>query len=260
MLQFPPPIQEPVTPTAGQVLAGNDASTQFETQSLGARADFLRVFGPALSRRWYENRCRKGATTRLLIGTGGAPALSGTIGTAAISSDGVLQSFTTAASAGAIAGGLLMDSEAQFVRSVLPRALFRIKASSSTTDLRIFVGITDTALGSADDPAAVAAVFRYSTSASDPGWVCVTRSAGLTVSDSVRAYTASEVLLMGIDFETVDTARFWIGTSPTDIAPVYSTTSNVFNIASAVTLNVSVGAVAASARRMDYDRAIVQHQ
>lgn len=247
--------------SAGQFCQGNDArltdqrTPSDDSVTLAKLSPYLRVFGARNARRVYENRARLGATTRLVSGTGAGGTFNGTAGTAALSSDGVLQTFTTAATVNAIAGGLMFDSEAGYLRSNAPRALFRIKASASTTDLRIFVGMTDVALGAADDPATPAAVFRYSTSASDPGWVCVTRSGGLSVSGSVRAYTASEVLLMGIDFEDTGTARFWLGTSEADIAVVHTTTSNLFNIASQVGVVVSVGAVAASARAISFDRA-----
>lgn len=260
MKQIPPVIQTPTVAVEDDLLL-HDGTQFVPTPSAGfvttdRLSTYLRVFRPLQPLRWYENRARNGANTRLLIGTGGAPALSGTISSSTLSASGILQTWTTAASAGAIAGGLMSDSEGYILRGAHPRVLTRIVASASTTDLRIFVGFCDTALGAADDPAAVATVFRYSTAASDPGWVCVTRSASLTVSSSVRAYTASETLLLGIDYEDSAVARFWMGTSEDDIDIVHEATASLPNAASAMGSVVGVGAVAASARAIQYDRSV----
>lgn len=222
--------------------------------TLAKLADRVRVFQHTGCRRRYSISSRKGFNTLNRVGTGSGPALSGTVGVTAQSADGTFQSWTTAASINAVAGNLLLDSEANCLRSNSPRCMFRIKCPSSTTDLRLFVGIGDTQLGASDTPNCHGAYFRYSTSASDPGWVCVTNlGTSRTVSGSVRAYSASEVLLMGIDFDDTGTARFWIGTTEANLAVVHSSSSNLPT--NAITLLVGVGAVIASARSIEFGHA-----
>ena len=248
MPQVPPPFPDPFFGQYGNEQVAWDASTGRFDASV-----YHRVFRGIPTRRQFSVWSRNGFATLLRLGAGSGPALSGTISNTTRSASGYIQTWTTAASINAVAGNLLMDSEAQVVRGQNPRCMLRIQASASTTDLRIFAGLGDTQLGSTDTPNCQAAYFRYSTSASDAGWVCVTNGgASRTVSSSVRSYTASEYLLMGIDYEDSATARFWMGTSESDMAVVHTATANLPNIASATTLVAGVGAVTANAREMGF--------
>lgn len=255
--------------TSGTPGSGNKYVTQADASNTNARTPtdasvtlakltpFLSVFRDAPARRLYIAWAARGDTTRL-INPSGAGTYSGSISTTEASASGLLQRVASAASINAVAGGLLWGTYGQVDRQMGPRFACRFRASSNTTDLRQFVGLSDTQLGSTDTPTCEGAYFRYSTSASDPGWVCVTnRGSSRTVSGSVRAFTASEVLFVAIDFDDTGTARFWMGTSESDMAIVHTSTSNLPFSSSAITACIGAGAVIAAARHIDFGHAMI---
>lgn len=249
--------------SATSACAGNDArlsDTRTPTDAsvtLAKMVPFLSVFRDAPGRRCYRAWAARGDNTRL-INPAGAGTYSGTISTTDLSASGHLQRATSAASINAVAGGLLWGTYGMVDRQMGPRFACRFRASADTTDLRQFVGLSDTQLGSTDTPTCEGAYFRYSTSAGDAGWVCVTnRGSSRTVSSSVRTFTASEVLLVAIDFDDTGTARFWMGTSEANMTIVHSATANLPFTSSAITACIGAGAVIAAGRAIDFGHAFI---
>jgi hypothetical protein len=193
----------------------------------------------------------------------------------AYSSKGVDFTFTlTGASA------IVMDSDARWIRNTpnlanigeatLVQAItgiphrrrwqaihvFRGKTYNDISSTRIWVGFSDTAPQTADDPASAhLAGFRYSTAAGDTNWMaCVKDGATISATSSGVAVAIDTMYLFRIEMDSAE-VRFYI-----DGTLVHTATSNLPGIDTSVGVNVSLTQLAASARSILYSRQFVRQR
>lgn len=253
--------------TSGTASASNKYVTNADSRLADARTPTDdSVTGAKLSpllETLLENNARRriwlmpnnGATTRSSSPDLYTASPSGTVGTAAVDSTGCWQSFSTAASINAVAGGPLLGSYAYVRRGSRPITWTRFRTPATVTDIRIFVGFMDLVCGAAINP--VTTMFsglRFCTDGAAV-WECLNNnwnSPSATPASGGPAFSASTEYVAGVDARDASTIYFWLGTDETDAVQVGSLNTNLWNTGSNVTAGISVGAVAASIRSVDW--------
>lgn len=182
------------------------------------------------ARRRYSTTANRGGTGRTVVGHA-APNPGGTAQTSTDVAAGVAQDWVSASSSGAVAGGPLTNTGgtgSEFQLRWQPIFTIKFRAQSSS-EVRYFVGFADGTIGSADDPSASNVVaLRYSTGASDPGWVVYTSNGSAsTVSEQVRAYSNAETIIVTVDARDPAAIEFWIGTDESDMQLVHTATDTL---------------------------------
>ncbi len=193
----------------------------------------------------------------------------------AYSSKGVDFSFTLTGSS-----AIVMDSDARWIRNqpntsasgdtTLVQAItgiphrrrwhalhaFRGKTYTDVSSMRAWIGFTDTAPQSSDDPASAhLAMFRYSTGASDGDWMACVKDGSTLNAQSTGVAVATDTMYL-FRIETDDSeVRFYI-----DGSLVYTHTSNLPGIDNSMGANVSLTQLAASARSILYSRQFVRQR
>lgn len=187
---------------------------------------------------------------RTTFGANGNAGETGTSGSGS-DADGMFTSWTTTTSLNAEAGITQAGGGDMTELRYKPILYIKIKTGTPTTELRFFLGFSNTtALMSSDAPAQSYVCFRFSSSAGDTNWKCVTDngSGTPTVTDSGVAYAATTVYDLKIDCTTPSAPVFYINNtavatvtttlpaSDTDLAwfakvrNTGSTTAKVFNM------------------------------
>lgn len=166
------------------------------------------------NKRRYRSSANRGANTRTVVGaTGATPA--GTLGNTADETEGSFQTWTTTAVNGNVAGNSIFTTGSTGSSVQLrykPMVAFRFKTPSDLSLLRIMLGWAASSPGSSDSPAVNSVLLRYSTNASDPGWMWYTYNGSSNVSSSqiasISTDTAYLVVLKAISGSIVEV---WMG-------------------------------------------------
>ncbi len=178
--------QLPQTPTTGDVLYYN--GTSWISLAIGATNKLLTVVGGVPSWQtaatqldyWgLQNQTQWaifGRATPLAVGIA-APTNSATTTVQSNQTDSTYVSLATAAGAGSGAALIGLAGACQPQHDFTLTMVLRTGAS--ITDIRIWMGLSTANFTNADDPAGASeyAAFRYSTVATDPGWVGTMRDA-----------------------------------------------------------------------------------
>lgn len=170
----------------------------------GALADPLGVI-----MQWQVSRVNGIRTT---FGANGNAGETGTSGTGS-DADGMFTSWTTTTSLNTEAGLSQAGGGDMTQTRYFPIWYVKIKTGTPTTELRSFYGLVSaTTLMSSDTPAQSYVAFRFSTTASDANWKCVSDngSGTPTVTDSGVAYAADTVYTMKIDCSDPASIKFYI--------------------------------------------------
>jgi len=241
---------------ANLILAGptSGSSAVPSFRSLGS-AD-LPAYAMSHLRRRAASHPARGGTGRTVVGaTGGTP--TGTVGNTADSSDGSFQPWTSAAISGSAAGGAILSTGAtgsDIRLDNLPVSVFRFKTDTAITSNRYLIGWTSASIGTTDTPNTLHTVLlRYSTSASDTGWV-VYSSNGTTGTAtgtlaSIAAATAYTLMLRAVTSSSVEV---WLGTTEANMALITTVTSTLPSATQSIFGVLQVNTLAASARIMQF--------
>jgi hypothetical protein len=252
MKQTPTGLASPLFGTASrQLCAWNTDTGQFEPTPL------LSVTLENYARRCYWACPRNGSTTRETVPDLWSVALSGTVGTAAIDATGCWMTFTTAATINAVAGGPIFGSYGYIRRGSRPITWTRFRTPATVTSYRLFVGIMDVVCGAAVDPTTTMfAGLRYCSDGAAV-WENLCNNWNTRTASNCSggpAFAASTTYVAGVDARDQSEIKFWLGTNEADAVQVGSITSagSLWNTGSGVVAGISVGAVTANARAVDW--------
>jgi len=233
----------------GKVLTAHGAAT--ETWETPASADPIEY-----TKRVMQAGANYGNTS-VLYAVMASLAPGGTI-TSADDSDGCWHNYATTA----VSGNQAYNCANSYQRPDFdPVLIGRVKTAASIADVRLWVGYTSNylAIGGADAPTTCRiAAFRFSTSAGDANWKCVTaNTATPLVTDSGVAVAANAPYLMRIELDSAtSTVRFYINS-----VLVGTHVGGTFPIATmAVYFTFSVTTLTASAKNFKWSRWAVLHK
>jgi hypothetical protein len=182
-------------------------------------------------RRRASSHPARGGTGRTVVGaTGGTP--TGTVGNTADAADGSFQPWTSAATSGSNAGGNILSTGAtgsDLRLDNLPVVCFRFKTDTTLTNSRYFIGLVSSQPGATDTPNTVSTILlRYSTSASDTGWVVYSSNGTSgTATSQVLAIAANQAYTVIFRATTSSNVEVWLGTTEADMALVTTVTSTL---------------------------------
>jgi hypothetical protein len=242
------------TQSANKVLAGpTSGSAAAPTFRAMVAADLPPYVMSHLRRRAASHPAR-GGTGRTVVGaTGGTP--TGTVGNTADSATGSFQPWTSAGTSGSIAGGTILASGAtgsDLRLDNLPIAVYRFQTDSSIANVRYLIGLTNGSLGTSDTPnTAQVILLRYSTSASDAGWVVYSADGtNGTTSASVGSIAVSTAYTLMFRAVSSSSVEVWLGTTEANLALVATVTSTLPAATTSLFSILQVTTLAAAARIM----------
>jgi hypothetical protein len=219
------------TQTANKVFAGptSGSATTPTFRSLVA-ADMPAYIMSHLRRRAASHPAR-GGTGRTVVGAiGGTP--TGTVGNTTDAADGSFQPWTSAATNGSFAGGFILANGAtgsDLRLDNLPVVVIRFKTDASLTNVRYLIGLSSASIGTSDTPSTTSTILiRYSTSASDTGWIVYSSNGTSgTATGQVLAIAANTAYTLMIRATSSSNVEIWMGTTESDLALVSTVTATL---------------------------------
>jgi len=219
------------TQTANKVFAGPTSGSAAAPTFRSLVAADLPAYVMSHLRRRATSHPARGATGRTVVGaTGGTP--TGTVGNTTDASDGSFQPWTSAATSGSFAGGFILANGAtgsDLRLDNLPVVVIRFKTDAALTNVRYLIGLSSAAIGTSDTPSSTSTILiRYSTSASDTGWIVYSSNGTSgTATGQVLAIAANTAYTLMIRATTSSNVEIWMGTSETDLALVSTVTATL---------------------------------
>ena len=207
-------------------------------------------------RRRASSHPARGGTGRTIVGaTGGTP--TGTVGNTADLSTGSFQPWTSAATNGSFAGGFILasGSTGSDVRlDNLPTVVVRFRTDTDITNIRYFVGLASASIGTTDTPNTTSViVLRYSTSASDAGWVIYSANGtNGTTSATVGTIAASTSYTLILQATSGTSVNVYLGTSEADLKQVATVTATLPAATTSLIGILQLTTLAAASRIMQF--------
>jgi len=221
----------PTTLTLGDI-ADNQDLTRSGSTVIGIY-DWCRMFVAPGRKRWRNQVNRLGANSRVAVGTSNS-AFGGSPGTATDEAEGSFLPLVTGATSGNASGGFPVTNGDAIASSVAaqmrwnPTFIHRFKTSSDLSNIRLMIGCSNGTVSGSDTPTSPCICLRYSTSASDTGWVVYSYdgSTGSATSQVASIATDTSYWLI-IDVVSTSSARIWLGTTLANLTLVATKSTNL---------------------------------
>lgn len=221
----------PTTLAIGAVADGQTLSRSGSTV-IGVY-DWCRMFMAPGRKRWRSVVNRNASNSRLATGSSNA-AFAGSPGAAADEAEGCFLPLVTGASSGNTSGGFPVtngDATAASVAAQMrwtPAFVHRFKTSSDLSSIRLMIGCANGAVSASDSPTSPCICLRYSTGASDTGWVVYSYDGSTgSATSQVASIAADTAYWLVIDVSSTSSVRVWLGTTLANLALVSTKATNL---------------------------------
>lgn len=221
----------PTTLTLGAVADSQDLTRSGST--LIGIYDWCRMFVAPGRKRWRCHVNRLASNSRLAIGTSNS-AFGGSPGTAADEAEGAFLPLVTGATSGNTSGGFPVTNGDATTSSVAaqmrwnPTFVHRFKTGSDITSTRLMIGCSNGTVSASDTPTTPCICLRYSTGASDTGWVVYSYDGSNgSATSQVASIAADTSYWLVIDVVSTSSVRVWLGTTLANLALVATKSTNL---------------------------------